>query len=299
MKLYYHKGANFGDAINPMIFEKILGVQFDEDEEVGIVGIGSILGHFRPTEKTKRFYVFSSGFAGGDASTYGTPPEIKSPYEIICVRGKSTAKALGIDESYAVADGALLLPRLIDIPAPNLEHDYGYMPHVGSLDLYDDWKSVVESVGIHFIDPTKDPISVLTEMKKCKVIMTEAMHGAIICDAIRIPWIPIVSNKNINAFKWKDYLETVNLTYAPHHIPTLYSRDKLLEITARKVKFKPLSSIATSILLSRQSGTIKKVKNTFLSLKSQKTYLCDEQTLSSLQDQLLEKGIKLRKSLLG
>ena len=73
-------------------------------------------------------------------------------------------------------------------------------------------------------------------------------------------------NKNINTFKWKDYLETVNLTYAPHHIPTLYSRDKLLEITARKVKFKPLSSIATSILLSRQSGTIKKVKNTFLSL---------------------------------
>ena len=107
MKLYYHKGANFGDAINPMIFEKILGVQFDEDEEIGIVGIGSILGHFRPTEKTKKFYVFSSGFAGGDASTYGTPPEIKLPYEVICVRGKSTAKALGIDERYAVADGAL------------------------------------------------------------------------------------------------------------------------------------------------------------------------------------------------
>ena len=114
---------------------------------------------------------------------------------------------------------------------------------------------------------------------------------------IRIPWIPIVSNKNINVFKWKDYLETVNLTYAPHHIPTLYSRDKLLEITARKVKFKPLSSIATSILLSRQSGTIKKVKNTFLSLKSQKTYLCDEQTLSSLQDDLMSKAKLLKEAI--
>lgn len=294
MKLFYHKGANFGDAINPMIFEKLLDIKFDENDEQSIVGIGSILGHFRPSENTKKMFVFSSGFAGGDPSTYGTPPTIKEPYHVICVRGKATAKALGISEDLAITDGALLLPLMIDVPNPPKEYEFGYMPHVGSLDLYDHWKEVVNDAGIHFLDPTLPPLEVLNEMKKCKAIMTEAMHGAIICDAIRIPWMPIVSNKNINAFKWKDYLDTVELPYQPHQIQTLYSKSKFFEITLRKLKVKHLASVATSLLLTRQSKTVKNVKNTFLSLKNEPTYLCSAAKLKLLQDELLKAADKLK-----
>ena len=298
MKLTYHKGKNFGDAINPMIFHALFGDAMAKDDGNELLGIGSILGHFWPAENTSKFFVFSSGFAGGDESTYGSIPEVSDKYEIICVRGKKTAKALGISESLAISDGALLLPRLLEIPDEEKLFDFAYMPHVGSLDLYDKWPTLVESCGIHFIDPRNEPLQVLKEMKQAKVLFTEAMHGAIIADAIQLPWMAVKTNKSVNKFKWEDYLETVDLEYKPFDIPTLYSKGFLRELFRNKLsKFRIsfFASTAASIYTAKQRSTIKKVIQIFESLKQEPTYNCTPAKLCERQDQMLAAAEKLKR----
>ena len=281
-----------------MIFHELFGDLMSKDDGLEILGIGSVLGHARPSQNTSKFFVFSSGFAGGDASTYGNAPEITDKYEVICVRGKKTAKALGLSESLAIADGALLISRLIDIPEEEKLFEFSYMPHIGSMDLFDQWPRIVESSNIHFIDPRKPPMEVLKEMKQSKVLFTEAMHGAIIADAIQLPWVPLKSNKTINEFKWRDYLETVDLEYFPHDIPTLYSKSFLKELFRNKLAkykvsfFAPLAAATYSV---KQKRTIKKVIRIFESLKQEPTYNCTPAKLKEKQDQLLEAAEKLKK----
>jgi len=290
MKLLYHKGENFGDAINPMIFNRLFGALMEQNDGIEILGIGSILGHARPSQGCEKFIVFSSGFAGGDSSTYGNVPELNDKFEIVCVRGKKTAKALGIEETYAIADGALLVSRLLDIPAQEKKYQYSYMPHVGSMNLYKNWPELVESLGIHFIDPTKDPMQVLKEMKQTEVLMTEAMHGAIIADSLQLPWLPIKTNQSINEFKWNDYLETVDLEYLPNETTTLYDKEVLDGVFKKKLqKFRLqfFSSTLTFFYQILQNFKVKKVQRNFESFKSKPTYNCKADKLKELQDKLL------------
>jgi len=59
MKLRYHLGKNFGDALNPMVFEKFLPGYFDDNGEKLFVGIGSILGFKMENAKRKLFLVLA------------------------------------------------------------------------------------------------------------------------------------------------------------------------------------------------------------------------------------------------
>lgn len=64
---------------------------------------------------------------------------------------------------------------------------------------------------------------VLGLMQQCDVILAEAMHGAIVADALRIPWIPISCSRIILEFKWQDWLSSLNLSYEAHPVTPLIS----------------------------------------------------------------------------
>ncbi len=302
MKLQYHTGKNFGDAVNPIIFNHYLGNLLDEQTDTVIIGIGSILGLFNKPDDCTKVYIFSSGFAGGDESTYGAPPQLDDSYEVICVRGKRTAKALKISEDLAIADGALLLPLVKpENPSKKKQYQYAYMPHVGTLDIYDKWKDLIESLGIHFIDPGLDPEIVLSELNQTEVLLTEAMHGAIIADGYRIPWIPVKTIKTVNTFKWQDYCESLDLEYIPHHTPTLFSKpiiNNIIKIKLGKLRF--LSSIITPLYMFYQKVfVIPKVKQKFKSLMSVKSILSTKDKLQERQNQLVEKMMLLKQKIQG
>jgi succinoglycan biosynthesis protein ExoV len=73
------------------------------------------------------------------------------------------------------------------------------------------------------------------------------MHGAIVADALRIPWIPVCTREGINSFKWEDWCASVSLDYRPYHLPAIWAptpRAGLVRRASRRVKF----SIATRAL---------------------------------------------------
>lgn len=216
MRLKYYREPNFGDALNPLIFEHFLPQFFDDDPSVEFCGIGSIIG-LEINPKANKKIVFSSGFA------YGSLPEIDDSFDIVCVRGPHTAELLGLPKSKAVVDGAALLRRM-DFGVHPKKYQFSFMPHWES-ELKYPWKSVCEEAGIQYLSPTAPTLEIIETILESEVVIAEAMHAAIVADALRTPWIPVKAYNGINVFKWNDWLNAIGLEYAPHTIRSMYGHN--------------------------------------------------------------------------
>jgi len=215
MRLGYADVPNFGDALNPIIFEHFLPDFFDEESDEVLIGIGSILG-FEQFARASKKVVFSSGYAVG----YADPPSIDETYDIYCVRGPLTTRELGLDSGLSLTDGAALL-RFVDFEPVEKVHSYTYIPHKSTEKLYD-WPTVCREVGINYVSPEAGVNAVLKEIRRSEVVLAEAMHAAIVADTFRIPWVPVVTNARINEFKWRDWAASLGMEYTPQRIPRIY-----------------------------------------------------------------------------
>ncbi|NEQ81736.1 MAG: polysaccharide pyruvyl transferase family protein [Moorea sp. SIO2I5] len=208
MKLTYHSGKNFGDALNPLIFNHFMGFNIlNESSDVELLGIGTILGLKQsPLPKV----VFSSGCSDNEA-TYGSVPVLDERYDIRCVRGPLTAKALNLPPSTAVTDGAVLVREVLPRCVEAVPGKIGFIPHHKSLDFYPYWSQIAQTCGLNFLDVREEPKSFIQKLWQCEVVITEAMHGAIVADTYGIPWIPIKLYPHINSFKWMDWSLSVGI----------------------------------------------------------------------------------------
>ena len=73
--------------------------------------------------------------------------------------------------------------------------------------------------GVTLIDPRDDPLSIIAAIGKCRVLMSEALHGIIVADALRVPWIAIRPLAPIHRPKWTDWAETLDLTSRSAALP--------------------------------------------------------------------------------
>lgn len=215
MKLYYYQNKstsiNFGDTLNAWLWPKILGNFLDDNDSELFVGFGTMLNERLP--KHKQLNIFSTGYG------YATEKiEPQNNWRIHCVRGPLTADALGLESKYAVADGAILAEEYVS-RSNYPQFKYGYMPHF--VNANQRWKNISEDIGVKFIDPTQSVDVTLRELSEIEILLTEAMHGAIIADSLGIPWIPIKSSKIINTFKWEDYCQSMGIQYQPCQLPPM------------------------------------------------------------------------------
>lgn len=231
MKLYYHKGKNFGDQLNPLIFDHFLPSAFNESDDELFVGIGSLIGLV--SRFPNRKLVFSSGLADGDASTYGPVPHDLSSFEFVCVRGPLTAKRLGLSANLAITDGAILLAAM-PLPLVRSHEVISFMPHAGSEQFYNHQK-MAEELGWQFISPMEEPQQVLEKMMRSKFIVTEAMHGAIVADTLRVPWIPYVGFATVNHFKWQDWCMSMDLEYKPILLKPYFSKEYTARLISERI----------------------------------------------------------------
>lgn len=237
MLLYYHKDpkGNFGDDLNPWLWNRLLPDLFHGEiahdpahrgdvanDESLFLGIGTLLNVNVPTGPNK--FVFGSG-AG-----YGPLPVIDHTWQFCWVRGPLTARLLGLDESAAVSDGAVLI-RTIDLGPRPEPRRVSYMPHCSSA-RNADWGRICEDAGLSYIDPQGSVSDVLNAIQSSRVLITEALHGAIVADALRIPWVP-VSGGSILSTKWLDWCGSLDITYEPVRVPVLWQLPERPSAAAR------------------------------------------------------------------
>lgn len=208
MKLAYYQSepTNFGDELNAYMWHRLLPEGFlDDDASELFVGIGSILGEIFPEDSVK--HVMGSG-AGG----YARLPDLANGrWNVVFVRGHHSAEALGLSPETAICDSAVLLREVQDLPEPAVGIGTAFMPHFQSLPR-GDWARVCRLAGVTLIDPTDPPETVLAQIQGAKLLITEAMHGAIVADALRTPWVAARPFHNTHRGKWSDWAGTLGLT---------------------------------------------------------------------------------------
>lgn len=297
MELYYYKDefGNFGDDLNPWLWDKLLPGFFDGDEADWMIGIGTLLNHKLPAAGRK--HVFGSGYG------YGSKPLIDDSYNFICVRGPKTAAALDLPASLALTDSAILI-KAVALPEERKIYRFGFIPHHTSVHNFD-WSKVCAELGFNFINPEWSVDRVLAQLSKCEIVMCEAMHGAIICDALRIPWIPLKCYSYISDFKWEDWLLTIDLEYNPVSITSLYDAESRLSFFKRQRQ--RLKRTLTGMGLGRKSWSAPHHKDSPQKLIDKATaelrlatdsriYLSDEATCTSLFNRCMEQLESFRKS---
>jgi succinoglycan biosynthesis protein ExoV len=217
VKLFYYQDpeGNFGDDLNAWLWPRLIPDLLDDDDDTLFVAIGSILDRRIPQEPQK--VVFGTGVG------YGLLPVLDERWQIWCVRGPLTARALGLPARLAVTDPAALV-RTVRTGPVSKPHRVSFVPHFRSprraeaagLDLY----KLCASVGINYIDPRKGVEHVLAAIESSQMVLAEAMHGAIVADALRIPWVPLQLYDQILNLKWHDWCGSVGIKYTPLlHVP--------------------------------------------------------------------------------
>ncbi len=206
MKLVFFRGKvpNFGDELNLHVWPAVLPKNFlDEDESELFVGIGSIIGtHLDP--KARKF-VMGSGYAG----YMGLPNVHDGTWDIRFVRGPKTASKLNIAPELAICDSAILL-RTMTLPEPAKDVGIAFMPHYESLER-GNWAKACQLAGMTLIDATEPVEKVLSQLRGAKLLITEAMHGAIVADALRTPWIAAKPIYGGHHMKWRDWAGALDL----------------------------------------------------------------------------------------
>ncbi|MGK7893028.1 MAG: polysaccharide pyruvyl transferase family protein, partial [Xenococcus sp. (in: cyanobacteria)] len=168
MKLHYFKpskgNGNFGDNINPWLWEKLIPDFLDEDKTVAFIGIGTLINDSLPlsTPMAKKRIIFSTGVGYGKLSTIN----IDSSYHIYCVRGPLSAFKLGLSVDYGVTDGAILVKNVFDYKLKK-NHKYSYMPHHNSVNK--NWKIICQQLNISYIDPSLPVEEVLSEIAQTEI----------------------------------------------------------------------------------------------------------------------------------
>ena len=202
-------GTNWGDAVNPILIQKISGkepvsaneIMNFKNEPVYSV-IGSILGLYA----TKNLIVWGSGFISSSSQFK------KIPRKICAVRGPLTRDLIlkqGIDCPEIYGDPALLYP-LFYKPIVNKKYQLGIIPHYIDQDnpILNSFKNDKE---VLIIDITSEINEVVDNICMCERIASSSLHGIIVADAYGIPsiWIEFSDKITGNGFKFCDYFMSV------------------------------------------------------------------------------------------
>jgi succinoglycan biosynthesis protein ExoV len=211
MILYRWQGAarNFGDELNTLLWPRLLPGFFDDDPASLFLGIGSILDGRHSGSGLK--LVAGSGYGG-----YERRARLDASWVIHWVRGPRTASILGLPAELGVGDPAVLLPLAGETRVDG--NTIGFMPHFESAS-FGAWHAAAAAAGIRLIDPRDDPRAVIAAIRGCRVLLSEALHGVIVADALRVPWVAIKPLAPIHRAKWHDWAATLGVRLVFRHLP--------------------------------------------------------------------------------
>jgi len=289
MNYIFYKSAhgNFGDDLNEWLWPRLIT---ENDSETCFLGIGSILFYENPSLKaikSKQKIVFGTGIR---PTTDYTTFTVDHLWNIQFLRGPLSAGALDNKYEY-ITDAAYALRQVNGFHKYlecEKEYEVSLMPYFKSLDYFN-WPEICKELGFHYISPLSENgvEFTISEIAKSKKLITEAMHGAIVADILRVPWhrfvftTPFTEGGRVSDFKWRDWLLSVNIpdtrvTYIP-----FYSETKLNKW------IKKLTNQVVHAQFLIKGRVLSKLKKQLASPSS--FYLSDDDTIDTIDRRIAEK----------
>ena len=254
---YYDLENNWGDKVNPYIFEKLTGKQvissnsiFNFLNKTKILGVGSLI-----VGDLSNSVIWGSGVIADQIKL-----EIK-PKEILALRGHYSLKKIqevgGNCEIFG--DPVLLFPEFFSNKNVKKKYKYGIIPHfkdktsVGIQKIHD-----LQNPEIKIIDIQSGIEDFVNDVFSCENILSSSLHGLILAEAYGIPTCRIVLSNKLEGgdFKFYDYYSGVGIKT----LDTIYINDDIsnLNIMLSNCSLKDLnfnsSALKNSLIdyLSRQ-----------------------------------------------
>lgn len=208
---------NFGDDLNAWLWPELFGNKPGNDDTY-FLGIGSILLGNSPLlakMDNARKIVFGSGVRPSESYI---PYQPDSKTDIRFLRGPLSAAML-LNKYEYISDAAYAIRQLKDFESlKNTTKKYriSLMPYFLSADLYN-WQAICKELGYHYISPLSEHgvEFTLKEIAASSCLITEAMHGAIAADLLRVPWhrfvlsTPHMEGTMVSQFKWSDWQQSI------------------------------------------------------------------------------------------
>lgn len=235
MRLSYFKSrhGNVGDDLNAVLWPKVFGPTFfDEADDTLFLGIGSIFDNRPEIARPVRPVVFGSGLRSRRRA-----PADPGLFDIRFVRGPLSADVLKRYQVAYISDPAIIAPLYLPSIPQERSFKMGYVPYFKTPDSLG--RAIADAIGARLISPTLTPQDFINEIASCDKIISEAMHGAILADAYRIPWagVRLISGGiegRVSLFKWADWMKSLGISarlngpvpeltlYAPRRIRKLF-----------------------------------------------------------------------------
>ena len=237
MNLVYwrSKDGNYGDDLNPWLWERLLpSINLNcSADGLSLIGLGSILASWfcKDISKDVTKVVIGTGIGKDDLVDVSG-----EDWLIYSVRGPLSAACLDLDFDRILADPAVMLPRLW--PAAPPTGSVGFMPHIFSTPDWD-WKRLCQRAGLVYIDPHGDWRETTDTISGLSSLVTEAMHGAIVADAYRVPWSPVVISPRFDHAKWFDWSGALGLSFRFTNFPRLRAsaRSTMLSMGRETIRY--------------------------------------------------------------
>lgn len=216
MNLNYYKGKipNFGDELNPYIFHSLFKGMFNDQlyPDISFYGIGTLID--QKLLKNRKSIIFGTGVRN---TQYNYWP---NDWDIRFVRGPISSNLLGLRGEKWIADSAYLLPLVSDFKVnhnttKNTTFKTSIIPYFTTMDIIP-WESICKLLDIHLIDPRENIFTIFDEVNNSERVIAGAMHGAIIADILRKPWLRLrmealgAESFLLSDIKWEDWITSIN-----------------------------------------------------------------------------------------
>lgn len=181
------KPWNFGDELGPIILRHYgFTVKRVSLAKADYVLTGTVLDMAETVNKSVT--VIGSGA--------GHTHDAEHDFNVLAVRGRLTANALGLGKKVPLGDLGLLASRIwTKEPA---KYNIGVVRHYVDQDEYP-FADIV-------IDATEPAEQVIKKISSCRVIMSSSLHGIIVADSYGIPNMRIARDDVITGdWKWLDH----------------------------------------------------------------------------------------------
>lgn len=205
IKIYYYKTRrNVGDYYGWWLIHKLLpNHQIKYSRHPDIICCGSIIDLKFP----KKTLCWGCGIH----NQYDNPPYTMNKSAYYAVRGKLTAKRIGL-KNIPTGDPGTLAPLFYSPRKTKKKYKYAIVSH------YFDSHRLQRKFGKRCLvisTITNDVESFLDKLSQCEFIFSSSLHGIIFSHALGIPAIHIEDKKleSRGNFKFKDYYSNLDIPY--------------------------------------------------------------------------------------
>ena len=232
IKAHWGRGLNnFGDCLSPDILKHygLTPVYVSNQKEADIILAGSILQWI---ETDYCGYIVGTG---GDNVKYSFPNA-----KVLAVRGEKTLANFNYSNNTVLLGDPGFLMSYVFPEKVQQKYDLGIIPHFVDWNTVNlnNWRKSFKKENVLFINPLGKPKDIITQIKKCRNIVSSSLHGLIIADTFHIPNIRFVDRQTMPTYfydyKFDDYYSSLGIEEVCIEITGKETIEELIKQTTLK-----------------------------------------------------------------